>query len=242
MQDTVASIVEKHTEARPGFRLAPARFGKPGHQVDVWVECPEWCTLGHVENWNQHAEDLDHWGDDARWDTDCINQPGEGVLSLDMRLHSDPGATDSRLQAAHVTLDDESVTAYLTPEMAERTADEMIAFAARLRHLARQAREFNDRAASRPRRSQADEALRRLRADKWRSLSDEDIAALPIVRLLKAFGVMVLEYDIAGVELLGQPGHMELRVGREVRQQLRDSEARRLIAEYAAGVREGRAS
>jgi hypothetical protein len=82
-----------------------------------------------------------------------------------------------------------------------------------------------------------DEALRRVRADGWRSLSAEDIAALPIVRLLKAFGVMVVEYDIADVELLGEPGHMELRVGRATRQGLRDSEARRLIAEYAAGAR-----
>jgi hypothetical protein len=230
MGNTVLPSVKPLPAVQPGHRLAPAAFGKPGRQVAAFVADPDWCTLDHVENWNQHAEDLSHWGDDTRWDTDCINQPGEGVLSLDMRLCSDPCATDPRLKAAHVALDDESVTAYLTPEMAERAADEMIAFAARMRHLARQAREFNDRAASSPRRA---------RADKWQSLSADDITALPIVRLLSAFGVMVLEYDIDGVELYGEPGHMELRVGREVRQQLRDSEARRLIAEYAAGVREG---
>ncbi|MEV8036752.1 hypothetical protein [Streptomyces sp. NPDC086182] len=237
MQDTVASIVQKHIEDRPGYRLVPAAFGKPGQQSKVWVECPSWCADDHVQDWNQYAIDLDHWGScDASWDVDSIHQPGDRLLSLDARLHSDPAATDARLSAAHVLMDDESVQVYLTPEMAEKTADELIAFAAQIRHLARQARQFNARA-SQPHRSQADEALRRVRASKWQSLSGEDIAALPIVRLLRAFGVMVVEYDIAGVELLGEPGHMELRVGRATRQQLRDSEARRLIAEYAAGAR-----
>lgn len=221
-----------------GHHLAPARFGPPGQQADAWVECADWCTLDHVANWNHHAVDLDHWGTDSRWDTDCINQPGEGVLSLDARLHSDPGATDPRLRSAHVLMDDESVTAFLTPEMAERTADELIAFAAQLRHLAREAREFNAQA-SRPRRSQPDEALRRVRAGRWQSLSGEDIESLPIARLLKAFAMSVVEVDGDGTELAGEPGEMELRVGREVGQQLRDSEARRLLAEFAAGAREG---
>ncbi|MEU0038472.1 hypothetical protein [Streptomyces sp. NPDC006333] len=221
-----------------GHRLVPARIGRPGHQADVFVECPTWCAQDHVEDWNQHAVDLDHWAKSTSWDTDCINQPGDRVLSLDARLHSDPGATDSRLRAAHVLVDDESVEAYLTPEMAERTADELIAFAAQLRHLAREAREFNAQA-SRPRRSQADEALRRVRAGRWQSLSIEDIESLPIARLLKAFAVSVVETDGDGTELLGEPGAMEFRVGREVGQQLRDREARRLLAAFVAGAREG---
>ncbi|MGW4975444.1 DUF6907 domain-containing protein [Streptomyces mirabilis] len=236
MQDTVAAIVQRYIEDRPGYRLVPARFGKPGQQSDVWVECPTFCSDNHVKDWNQHPVDLDHWGPlDAGWDTDSIHQPGDRLLALDARLHSDPGATDPRLSAAHVLMDDESVQVYLTPEMAEKTADELIAFAAQIRHLARQAREFNEQA-SRPRRSQADEALRRARASKWQSLSRDDIESLPIVRLLKAFGVTVVENGGSSVELAGEPGDMQLRVGHDVRQQQRDSEARRLLAEYAAGA------
>ncbi|NMI57130.1 MULTISPECIES: DUF6907 domain-containing protein [unclassified Streptomyces] len=236
MTDTVAAIAAQHIESKPGHRLVPARFGKPGQQADVWVECPAWCKDDHVKDWNHHAVDLDHWGPvDAGWDTDCITRQGDRMLSLDARLHSDPAATDPRLSAAHVLMDDEAVQVYLTPEMAEKTADELIAFAAQIRHLAREAREFNAKA-SRPRRNQADEALRRVRAGKWQALSRDDIATLPTAHLLKAFGVSVTEADGDGTELLGEPGAMELRVGRDVGQQLRDSEARRLLAEYAAGA------
>ncbi|MEH0543283.1 hypothetical protein QA802_09415 [Streptomyces sp. B21-105] len=129
----------------PGSRFVPAALGKPADgQVIVYVECPLWCTQDHVKDWSQHAEDIDHWGsEDANWDTDCITRPGDRMLALDARLHSDPVAADPRLRAAHVLMDDESTQVFLTPEMADKTADDLIAMAAQLRHLAQRARQAN---------------------------------------------------------------------------------------------------
>ncbi|MFD9430334.1 DUF6907 domain-containing protein [Streptomyces sp. NPDC060002] len=130
---------------RPGSRFVPAALGKPADgQVIVYVECPLWCTQDHIKDWVQHAEDIDHWGDDsANWDSDCITRPGERMLALDARLHSDPVAADPRLRAAHVLMDDETTQVFLTPEMADKTADDLIAMAAQLRHLAQRARQAN---------------------------------------------------------------------------------------------------
>ncbi|GHJ01582.1 hypothetical protein TPA0906_34470 [Streptomyces olivaceus] len=136
----------------PGYRLVPARFGKPGQQADAWVQCPTWCTEDHVDHWNQHPVDLSHWGgEDARWDVASIPNPLQALLALSARLYADPANQDDRMRAAHVRMDDESIDVFLTPEMAEETADELIAFAAQLRHLARQARQFNEQT-SQPRR------------------------------------------------------------------------------------------
>ncbi|MEU9183336.1 hypothetical protein AB0D14_01960 [Streptomyces sp. NPDC048484] len=132
-------------ETKPGWKLAPAAFGKPGNQATVWAECPDFCSENHVDNWTQHAVDLDHWGSDgARWDTDSMHAPAEALLALSARLYLDPTNPDPRMRAATVRIDDESVDVFHTPEMAEQTADELIAFAAQLRHLARQARTFNE--------------------------------------------------------------------------------------------------
>ncbi|WP_406360315.1 hypothetical protein OID55_10910 [Streptomyces sp. NBC_00715] len=67
---------------------------------------------------------------------------------------------------------------------------------------------------------------------QWQALKKEDVATLPIDRLIKAFGVAVVANGTDSVELAGEPGDMQLRVGRSVSQQDRDSEARRLLAEY----------
>lgn len=129
---------------KPGSRFVPAALGKPGEQVIVHIQCDLWCTQDHVANWVHHAEDIDHWGDDdANWDTDCMTRPGDRMLSLDARLHSDPVAADPRLRAAHVLMDDGSTQVFLTPEMADKTADDLIAMAAQLRHLAQRARQAN---------------------------------------------------------------------------------------------------
>lgn len=159
---TTTTTVPSPAGLKPGWRLAPARFGKPGYQADAWVQCPDWCSENHTEQWTQHPIDLAHWGDSGGgWSTDSIEAPRDRLLSLDARLYLDPAHEDRRMASAIVSMDDESTTVYLTPEMAENTADELIAFAARLRHLARQARDFNGQAEEST-RSQVDKGLRRV--------------------------------------------------------------------------------
>jgi hypothetical protein len=57
---------------------------------------------------------------------------------------SDPMSSDEQLRKAHVIMGDEGcVDAYLTPEMADETADDLDKMAAKLRELARTARLHN---------------------------------------------------------------------------------------------------
>lgn len=221
---------------KPGWRLAPALFGKPGNQGGAWVECPEFCAESHVDQWTQHAADLDHWGTEgARWDVATMHDPGMALLVLSARLYLDPNNPDPRMSAATVRVDDESVDVFLTPDMAEQAADELIAFAGQLRNLARQARTFNERS-DRLRRSQADEALRRARP--WLELTLDDVDRLPVSRLLKAFGVTVIEDgacpDGQTAALTGKPGAMTLSYQQDVTQAEREQTVRGLLADHVA--------
>jgi hypothetical protein len=56
------------------------------------------------------------------------------------QLYSDPTADDPRLRVAAVTVTDGSREAYLTPDMTDEAADELIAFAMRMKEMARTAR------------------------------------------------------------------------------------------------------
>ncbi|MFI9610373.1 DUF6907 domain-containing protein [Streptomyces sp. NPDC052023] len=149
--------------ARPGERMVPALIGWPGRQTTALIACPEWCEIDHVDNWAHALEDVDHYGEDDGWSTDSVLQPGDAVIELYARLHSDPVADSPAMREAHVLIGDGSASGdcYLTPEMAERAADELIAFASTVRHLARVARQANA-AAGRSRRRVQQVELRKL--------------------------------------------------------------------------------
>lgn len=225
MQDTVqtvpvASSVQRLVEGQAGWHLAPARFGKPGSQADALVSCPDFCDENHVKDWHNHAVDLDHWGsNDADWEADSVTNPGARLLALTARLYLDPNNPDPRMSSANIRVDDETVDVFWTPEMAEQRADDLIAFATQLQHLARQARAFNERT-GRPDNT---------KANAWQSLTRDDIARGPIAALLKVFGVGVVEADVESVALHGEPGSMELHVLPDVPQCLREDLARRAL-------------
>lgn len=152
---------------RPGHRMVPATVGWPGRQTTVMIEDPDWCNVDHVKNWVHALEDLDHYSDMDGWTLDSILQPGDAVLEMYVRVHSDPVHENTGMRNAHVLVGDgnRGSDCYVTPEMADQAADELIAFAASLRAAARTARQSNAVAGRRPRvrRPQADEALRRVR-------------------------------------------------------------------------------
>ncbi|MFI9174872.1 DUF6907 domain-containing protein [Streptomyces lincolnensis] len=143
-------------------------IGWPGRQMTALIECPAFCHVDHVKDWVHALEDLDHYSDFEGWSTDSILQPGDEVISLTTRVHADPIAENPAMRQAHVVLDNGNAgeTCYLTPEMAEARADELIALAADLRNNARTARQANAIAGGKPRRngSQADKALRQVRS------------------------------------------------------------------------------
>ncbi|WP_180685310.1 DUF6907 domain-containing protein [Streptomyces gossypiisoli] len=165
---TLPSIPQQPTAdgqsiARPGERMVPALIGWPGRQTTALIACPEWCEIDHVDNWAHALEDVDHYGEDDGWSTDSVLQPGDVVIELYTRVHSDPTASSAAMREAHVIVGDRSGSGdcYLTPEMAERAADEMIAFAADIRNKARAARRANALAGRSRRRVQQVE-LRKL--------------------------------------------------------------------------------
>ncbi|MFF7331536.1 DUF6907 domain-containing protein [Streptomyces sp. NPDC008150] len=138
-------------------RLVPASVGAS----TVYVPCPGWCTVDHIVDGVNYVDDILHSGRPAVWNVASFEDGGmrDRPVQLSVELGADLASKDPRFQAAHVTVSDGSVYAYLTPEMADTAADELVAFAARIREAARTARLSGVKAA----RNQADEALYRVR-------------------------------------------------------------------------------
>jgi hypothetical protein len=135
---------------KPGHRLAPLALGVPGAgQQIVFVECPDWCTEDHVQNFVHFMEDVDHKGDEFAIAIPSFWNEQQAAYRLTAALASDPMAEDSRMRDAHVIVGDSgSVDAYLAPHKADAVADDLIQLAAKIREAARTARLHNQHEAS----------------------------------------------------------------------------------------------
>jgi hypothetical protein len=150
MSSTVQpSNVATFPAIKPGHRLVPAKVGRTNDtSVIAYVECPIFCIEDHVDEPVRNIEDIVHRGDTA-----SVLVPTFGYGAYPIQLHatveSDPTAQDPQYRAAHITVQDAggSAYSYLTPEMADRLADEAVKFAAKLRENARTARLHNQHAA-----------------------------------------------------------------------------------------------
>lgn len=129
----------------PGHHLAPVGIGAPGSkQQIVFVPCPDWCTTNHVSEWVHFLEDLDHTGEEFAVHVPSFFNGDKPVYSLSSSIGCDPMSKDPQMRAAHVIVGDEgSVDAYLTPDMADEVADDLVKLAAKLRENARTARLHN---------------------------------------------------------------------------------------------------
>lgn len=150
---------------KPGHRLVPAKVGHTNDtSVIVYIECPNWCTEDHVGEPARNIEDVMHRGDTAsvtvRTGLEFLRS--KVTHQLFAYLESDPVAKDGLLHAAHVVVEDGgNEYAYMTADMTEQLADELIGFASELRHLARTARLANQTTGDSD--PDMDEALRRVR-------------------------------------------------------------------------------
>lgn len=149
--------------ARPGHRFVPAKVGATNDaSVVVLIEDPLCCTEDHLDDPVRDLSDLMHRGDTA-----SVYVPTFGYGAYPVQMHAavevDPVASDPQFRAAHVTVQDVGGGAYsyLTDEMAERLADEMVGFASQLRHQARAVRLHNQTVVDSD--PSMDEALRRVR-------------------------------------------------------------------------------
>ncbi|MER6778450.1 MULTISPECIES: DUF6907 domain-containing protein [unclassified Streptomyces] len=115
-------------------RLVPAVVG--GHQI--WIECPSWCTVDHVAYSEGFLEDVWHCGDNADLFAPRIGKSPD--LALYARLGLDPFDSDPGRRRAFVTVDDGSEGFYMAPDQADQFADNLEAFAEKIRAMARTAR------------------------------------------------------------------------------------------------------
>lgn len=130
-------------------RLVPAIIGRKGRTVQVYIECPEWCTVDHSTG-NVQLEDITHYSTADVAQVPTFFSADTSHTDLTLSISSDPTSSDPRCREAHLLVDtctDEE--ARLTPELAEALADDLIAFASQLRHKARQVAAFNRKQAQR---------------------------------------------------------------------------------------------
>ena len=146
MQTTVQpSNVHPFPAIAPGHHLAPVALGAPGpEQKIVFVPCPDWCATNHVSEWVHFLEDLDHTGEEFAVHVRSFFDDSKPAYTMTATIGSDPMSSDPQMRAAHVIVGDEgSVDAYLTPDMADEAADDLVKLAAKLREAARTARLHN---------------------------------------------------------------------------------------------------
>ncbi|MBT2429423.1 hypothetical protein J7F02_28355 [Streptomyces sp. ISL-112] len=100
--------------------------------------------MDHVDLHEQRLEDVTHWGEFFGAQVSTLLDDNTAYCELFGRVNADPSHPDPRMRAAHVLLGNGSVQdAFLTPDMADETADELIEFAVKLKAAARVARAAN---------------------------------------------------------------------------------------------------
>lgn len=143
--DQTGTNVRPFPAIAPGHHLAPLALGAPGpKQRVIFVECPDFCTENHVENFVHFLDDVAHYGDAFTISVPSFLIPDAAVFQWSARVSIDPTATDPQMRDPHVVLEgDTGIDAYLTPEMADSTADDLEKLAGKLREAARTARLHN---------------------------------------------------------------------------------------------------
>lgn len=140
-----AFLAEENAQPAPTQpRLVPAKVGQNGRVQTVYIECPSWCVVDHADRVN-YLEDVMHYSDFDVVQVATLTDDDTAHSEVMVNISADPTARDSWRRSAHLVVNTNGSPsdAYLTPTMADDLADEMIAFAAQLRHKARLVRQLN---------------------------------------------------------------------------------------------------
>lgn len=131
---------ERPVVPSPQSRLVPALVGPPDRTQIIHIECPtSWCVVDHMDR-VAFLDDVMHYSDCGVVQVSTMTDDDFAHSELYANVSSDPTAADPRLRAAHIVVNDGGPNdAYLTPEMAESFADDLIAFASQIRTAARTA-------------------------------------------------------------------------------------------------------
>lgn len=121
-------------QPRPVRRVVPALIDC----APLYVDCPDWCTLDHVTQNEGALEDLYHSGVEA---TLFVPVPGEisggPQLLITAKLNEDPYLRRREGRGTRVCVDTGQDPFMLTAREANEFADDLVAFAARVRAAAR---------------------------------------------------------------------------------------------------------
>ena len=140
---TVVPAQTSSSAASVTTRFVPASIGRPGRVQTVHLACPSWCVLDHRAEPVVAVEDVSHRGAPDHAQVPTMNDDFYSAFEIYAQLYSDPASDDPRMRVAAVVVTDGSNDAYQTPDMADETADGLIAFAMRIKEAASIARLAN---------------------------------------------------------------------------------------------------
>jgi hypothetical protein len=102
----------------------------------VYLECPTWCKIDHVRESQKFIEDIWHSGTFA--DLEAPRRGNTPSLLAYARLGSDPFSSDAAMRQAFIFVEDGSGAegSYMEVEHAEQFADNLVAFAEKIRAMA----------------------------------------------------------------------------------------------------------
>lgn len=115
-------------------RFAPALVR--GQQI--WIQCPSFCTVDHVADATGHIEDIWHASDHADLIAPTMGQAPE--LMAFAKIEMDVYSSIPAQRVPFITVADSSPDGYaMTPADALLFADNLVAFAEKIRSMARTA-------------------------------------------------------------------------------------------------------
>lgn len=145
---TITAQTTTSPAGQPPSRIVPAVVSG----TRIYIECPAWCTVDHVDSAENHVEGVWHGGDYANLNVSRIGR--EPDLLAFARLGIDPGSSDPEKRSAFVFVDDGGEGYEMSPAQALEFADNLERFAAEIRGMAATATDSDP---------DMDEALRRVR-------------------------------------------------------------------------------
>lgn len=89
---------------RVGFRLVPASIGRPGNVQTVYIQCPTWCHVDHVEVREIAVEDITHYGPGGGLQIADMSDDLTSLIDLYVNIISDPAAAEPGMRAAHLVV------------------------------------------------------------------------------------------------------------------------------------------
>jgi hypothetical protein len=103
----------------------------------VYLECPTWCTIDHVQENQKFLVDVWHSG--PFMDLEAPRRDNTPMLMTYARLGVDPFSSDSAMRTPFIFVEDGGSTegSYMDAEHAEQFADNLVAFAEKIRSMGR---------------------------------------------------------------------------------------------------------